>query len=66
VGTGHSSGAGAAEIHAPDEFILGWRTGPAEPRLCAIERETRRSRWLAPLLFVLGSIAIVVAVHGSP
>jgi hypothetical protein len=62
VGHGHSWGAGVAEIHVPDEFVMGRRIGPPDRMLCKAYRESRRSKWLGPVAFVLGSIGLSALV----
>lgn len=62
VGHGHSWGAGVAEIHVPDEFVMGRRIGPPDRRLCKAYRESRRPKWLGPVAFVLGSIGLSALV----
>jgi hypothetical protein len=57
VGLGHSSGAGVAAIDVPDEFVIGYRTGPPDVNRCSFVRKDRRSVWLAPLVFGATAVA---------
>ena len=65
VGTGHSSGAGVADIQTPDEFIFGRRIGPPDLNRCSIYRDDRRSRWAGPLVMVVAALGLGFALAGS-
>jgi hypothetical protein len=62
VGVGRSWGAGVAEIHEPDEFVVGTRLGPPDLLRCSSVREERRWAWFTPPVFtVLALTALLLA-----
>ena len=66
VGSGHSWGAGVAEIHVPDEYVVALRLGPPDIDRCPVVRAVRRDSWLSPLLFgaiTLAAIAFLIPHH---
>ena len=66
VGVGHSAGAGAAEIHVPDEYVIGYRAGPPDSDRCPFVRRDRRSVWLAPLVLGAATVAtFYVLLHSA-
>ena len=66
VGVGHSAGAGVAAIDVPDEFVIGYRTGPPDARRCPFVRGDRRAVWLAPLVLGAATVAtFFVILHNA-
>ena len=57
-------GVAAKELHYV-EAVTATRRGPPDYRECKYDRYMRRSAWLAPLLWVVGSAAMVAVIFGS-
>ena len=65
IGVAHSWGAGVAAIVVPDEVVVGRRLGPPNAHLCPGYGQLRRSRWLGPVAFVLGSVGMIALLFSG-
>jgi hypothetical protein len=60
VGVGRSWGQGVSEARMPDEYVIGRRLGPPDPRRCSDVRSQRRWAWFTPPVFLALAIATIV------